>query len=257
MSSTLMEMPGQTSASPEHYILYKEYVNGSNLELNAIKGELAIGVSFRTSVSALRLYEFIATIKNENLSKIKSIKDFAEAVRVCIAEELLKYIEEEDLKRIVIPKTLIKLYINNVVQGKINNPIESYFESYLIPNFEGSSKPLTSIIIMHLLIDMLINFAEQFNKKAKGYKPNVEKVLIKFEKWIKTNKELIEKEYVYVKDVDVEKLKNIGIKAIIDEELYKKSNLEELIVEKPSALSLNTLLIPLKFNQLNQSVGTS
>lgn len=234
-----MELLGQTYASPEHYIRYREFINIKRSKVMLIgRGELVVGTSFREN-GTLKSYEY--TITPEFGSQFKGIKDFVDSARICLAEELWNYVNKNELRNIRIPKTLENLYIGTIIQEEVVKPIEEY----LIPKFERDSDPLISIIIIHLLLDMLIKFAENFNTTTKSFVTNVEKVWIRFEKKIKIDVNSVEENY---RELDTEKddgiiikLKREGIKAVVNKEIIKEIMLEH-IIENPSTVAFKDIL---------------
>ncbi len=199
-----MELFGQTYASPEHFIRYREFIGKLNPVLRGT-GELVLGLSFREKEnSVLILHEY--TIKSKHV--FKSFEVFVERARQELAKDLWRYVDIDTLSNsIKIPKTLIDLY-----EYALNNDAH-YIESYVIPDFEKSSDPLIALVSMHLLLDMLINFY----KKLRGLRIPSIGVIIRFEKKIMiSTTSNIEEEYIRINRAELEELKNKGIKSILD-----------------------------------------
>lgn len=236
-----MELFGQTYASPEHFIRYREFIGKLNPVLRGT-GELILGLSFREKEnSVLILHEY--TIKSKHI--FESFEDFVEKARQELVKELWRYIDVDRLgDSINIPKSFIdihNIYKDTVInENEKINYIESYvIESYVIPDFEKSSDPLIALISMHLLLDMLINFY----KKLRGLKIPSIGGIVRFEKKIMiSTTSNIEEEYISINRDELEELKNKGIKAIA---AMKKTQFIELIRKKPSTIPLIKTAIPL------------
>ncbi|MEM4619871.1 MAG: hypothetical protein QW607_06615, partial [Desulfurococcaceae archaeon] len=152
-----MELFGQTYASPEHFIRYREFIEKWDPVLRGT-GELILGLSFREKGNpVLILHEY--TIKSKHI--FESFVDFVEKARQELVKELWRYIDMDRISNSInIPKTFINIYIyEHALTEKM-----SYIESYVIPDFEKSSDPLIALISMHILLDMLINFYEKLRE---------------------------------------------------------------------------------------------
>ncbi|MEM4502054.1 MAG: hypothetical protein QXV42_01230 [Ignisphaera sp.] len=233
---TPMELFGQTYASPEHFIRYREFIGKLNPVLRGA-GELILGLSFREKGNpVLILHEY--AIKSKHI--FESFEVFVEKARQELVKELWRYVDVDRLgDSINIPKSFIDIYVDTVINEKMNY-IESYvIESYVIPDFEKSSDPLIALISMHLLLDMLISF---YKKLGELEIPSIGGI-VRFEKKIMiSTTSNIEEEYISINRDELEELKNKGIKAIAEK---KNTQFIEHIGKKPSTIPLIKTVIPL------------
>lgn len=227
------ELFGQTYASPEHYIQYRELIDEESNSLSG-KGTLVIGVSFRDPARRLlMLNEY--TIKPKRGIPFDNFEDFVKIARLYLAEDLWKYVDEGDLDNpISIPNTIIKLYRDSIIEGKI-----TYIATYLVPAFYRGEDPLFAIIAMHLLLDMLIKFAEKLKSSNEfrgmtGFVVFEKKIIVG---GIHGHESKEENDEMYTKiSISRDLLKGLkyeGIKAIVG----KREIIQKLVVERPSLIA--------------------
>ncbi|MEM2260952.1 MAG: hypothetical protein QXK24_00730 [Ignisphaera sp.] len=205
-----MELFGQTYASPEHFIRYREFIG--KFPVLRGTGELILGLSFREKGNpVLILHEY--TIKSKHI--FESFVDFVEKARQELVKELWRYVDVDMLgDSINIPKSLINIYIyEHALTEKMN-----YIESYVIPDFEKSSDPMIALISMHLLLDILISFYKNLRELKI---PNIGGI-VRFEKRIMiSTSSNMEEEYISINKDKLLELKNKGIKPILNNYIMK------------------------------------
>lgn len=231
----LKELLGQFLEPPEHFIEYREYLDNYNKVLRG-RGELTIGTSFRGNEKILKLHKFIIRPRSD----FKRFVDFVEAVRYCLTERLWEYVKDGSSDKstgITIPQILIKLY-DEIIEKE---EVDSYTVEYVLPRFKSDTEPLSSIIILHILLDLLVKFFEKISKKDEDYILSTGKILKKFEKRVYIDIGFsggfaysVDEDYTVEGIDEIESLKREGIKGlkIIKMERRKREILNQVMLNQ-------------------------
>lgn len=238
---TILELPGQTYAIPEHYIQYRCNINDKNKDLSKelVKGKIIIALSFRPSEeSPLIEHKFIVNRKSD--SQYKDIEEFIECVKSSLIQQLWKYAKKIDDKQTKI-KTIKISIPESMILGDNNLVIYEYHVSCS----NDCSHPATAAVITYILLHMLKKFLTQLSRFS--WLSSLDDVGIKFEKKIivySTRKDSTSGKYI---DIEVDNIKKIEdeIKSITSQAEIIKN-----IENNPSIISYSNSIIVKKVQKV-------